>query len=234
MKKLQILAIAMLFAMTGIDFIQAEIACPAGQERRKKGGKCIKKTTEHKDNTEAKVATGKAANKALAQLKTENAAVNTINAYNAAINASSPNAQTVSATTTAATTAINNVVNMYNNYLTSIQNGAAIIFGRIPATTTATSANFNISAGNINFGGATSGATLATTSGATPAYVSSCEDGSTATCQDGTVISGVSCAQYDGSTDMSDVNGICATYGTAIPCNDGVNYPLCKDGNTPA
>ncbi|MBV8661302.1 MAG: hypothetical protein JO129_04110 [Candidatus Dependentiae bacterium] len=206
MKNIKIIALAMLFAVSGIELIQARPACPAGQKRNAQG-KCVKAS---------RVEAANKAKKAVAKVKNSNAMANTtaannaIDAYNNAINASNPDSRKIAATQTAAINAINNLVSIYQGYLATVTAGTSAVTYTATAALASTGAPTNVGS-----------------SAAAPIAQSTCDDTSTAVCDDGSAINSLSC--FDGST--PDTNGMCAD-GSLVSCNDGTS-PACSDGTSP-
>ncbi|MDP3788400.1 MAG: hypothetical protein Q8Q60_03755 [Candidatus Chromulinivorax sp.] len=208
MKKLQIIALTMLFALIGVEsLIHAKGPCPAGQKRNAQG-KCVKKSRVNAAN-KAKKEVKKAID---SNFRIEQIARNAIIAFNTNISKASQHSV---AAQKAAVTAINNVITMYNGYLAAAQKGIPVVFGenQLPAQ---------------SMSGAPYAGFAAEASTPANAYVSSCGDGSTATCMfDGTEIVGIDCG--DGT--KSDNNGMCSD-GSLVTCNDG-SQPLCGDYTSP-
>ncbi len=219
MKKLQLFALTMLFALVGVELsIDAADGCAKGWKKNK-NHVCVKVSAKKIASNKANKATKKVIAK---KFNAEQQALNAMNAYNAAIKASS---QDSAAAQRSAMTSINNVIAMYNSYLTSVQSGAPVIFGggvSQPISQPTSGAHTNIAVGEQN------PASGSVTTASAAAYVSSCDDGSTATCYDGSEISGIDCG--DGTT--SDVNGMCSD-GSLVTCSDGMSQPMCSDYTSP-
>jgi len=154
---------------------------------------------------------------------------NAINAYNtavtAAIAASTPIASSVQAT---AISKIQNLINVYSSYLATVTAGTAAVTYVATAAAPASAAPCvcpGIASSGLGSSlGSTAGGSATFQCGGTP---TECPSGAQAFCADKTVIANVSCTPVDGSTNMSDNNGTCPTSLAQIPCNDGINYPLC-------
>lgn len=237
MKKLQILAVAMLFAMTGMNLVDAkEKPCPAGQKRRDSGkdAPCIKISRVTVDKKVTK-AISKAVNST--PMAPATAANNAINAYNTAVNATTQNPTKVAATQTAAITGINNLIAIYQGYLATVTAGTSpvVYTSMVPvAASTLICDDNSIPSGTpamctdgtspYSASAQTSGST---SSGTSTAAQSTCDDGSTAACDDNTVISTLIC--NDGTS--PDINGMCDD-GTLVTCADSTS-PACGDGTSP-
>ncbi len=213
MKKLQMIALTMLFALVGVELsIDAADGCAKGWKKNK-NHVCVKVSTK-------KIASNKAKKTITMKFKIEQQALNAMNAYNAAIKNLS---QQSTAAQKAAITAINNVIAMYNNYLLAVQKGVAVVFGENLSSAPSMSGAANTGSSQFAAPQLPTGSNVNST-----AYVSSCDDGSTATCYDGSQIDGIDCG--DGT--KSDINGMCSD-GSFVTCADGVSQPLCDDYTSP-
>lgn len=206
MKNIQIIALAILFAVSGIELIQAK-GCPAGQ-RKNAQGKCVKASRVVAAN-KAKKAVDKVSKST--KMASATATMNAIEAYNTAINDTPQNPTKIAATQTAAINAINTSISTYQGYLPIIAAGLSpVVYG---------STAHAIPAPGMSTGSGTPPVVTTT---------STCNDGTTAICDDGSAINTLPC--YDGST--PDSNGMCAD-GSLVTCNDGYSSPTCNNGTSP-
>jgi len=212
-KTLRILVIAMLCTFSSVEFVQA---VSAAEHRRKVERSDAKKVATATNNVLTSSPIAAAA-----------AAKNSIDALNTAIAAGALPATLVSLQQTA-TKNCQNASNVYLSYLPAIAAGTAVTYVKTAAAPASATPCAPCVCPGIGSGpslGSVGGApSFSCTPGNTPTL---CPSGAAATCADGTVVANVSCTPVDGSTNMSDSNGTCPGSLAQIPCNDGVNYPLC-------
>jgi len=232
MKKLQLLALTMLFALVGMESSVYAAKCPAGQVKNSKG-KCIKESREKEDQSKAKAANVAVA-KAVSKFQYEQLAMNAVNAYNKTQNAT---------TAQAATNAINNVIYLNNGYLLQIQNNSPVQWEIMQAPQGGANAG-GANAGGANAGGANAGGAAMlgaqlgnNVAGSSPAPTNisandfACIPGNdTPTCPDGTQNYTAGSCQ-DGTN--GDTFGMCDDWSQATCSSDGASYATCADGTTP-
>lgn len=210
MKNIKLILLAAVFAISGLHLNAATLACPAGQKRNKQG-KCVKAERVVKANEKSNVVHSK-------PMKATNIANNAINAYNKALTSKKPDTTKIQKSQQAAIQAVNNLINIYNQYLEIItlgQNPVSYI-SQVFADNNATP---NLAAVTLPYYNNEMSVIDDST------YVSSCQDGSTALCDDGTEVNTLQC--YDGTS--PDINGVCID-GSLVICPESGNSPMCADG----
>jgi hypothetical protein len=212
MKNLQILALAMLFALVGVESIHAKRPpCLAGLKRNAQG-KCVKASrVEAAKKADAAVKKAVGAINNSTELKDVINTNNAIKAYNQALNAATKVADAIAATKKNALDKINNLINMYSGYAAAINDGSAVIF-----------VDSSVAADAL----AAANAPLA--DGSLPSAISLCTNGGNAKCPAGSTIDpNYPCS--DGKP--ADVNGVCSDYNLAWCTDDAQSNPTCPDGN---